>query len=452
MVNVVKLVLSKSYRDSFSTSRGRSSGVRYGDVELEQKSENSEAAKKQSFTQIPVGGGTMVSLDKFGLLYKTEPLIFQAINIRADEICSRGYDIIPHPNDKSDANAKFCDEFMTKTGMKGLLMRKWIVNTDIYGTAWLEIVRDGDKEDSEATDLVLVNSTTVDYKREYPGGPIKIVDKEGDPRFGLPEGIVQNIGQNQIPLDINNIVKLTFNTIGDELLGIPLTQPIYKTVERLMNIEEGLAEAIYRIGYSKMYITYGNRELQIKSTPELQKEAEDVARKFVTQDILVIPNDKFTLNVLNPNAVNPNVLMDPYINKIVAGTGVPKVKLMGIGEGTNKATADVEAQHFAYVMKSLQLQIATTVQNDIFKRILKKDALLPQILWHEIMEDSDTNKVDMIYKLYTPPSPLQEPLISQEEARAMLLKVIDLEEGTPNEMSEKQQTESLVKTKLKLSK
>src|SRR3990167_2374429 len=76
-----------------------------------------------------------VPIKELQLLYLNNQFIFRAVNARADELTTRGYDI----DGKDEEGLRRCKDLITKSGGINLFWQL-SVNCDVAGDAYLELV------------------------------------------------------------------------------------------------------------------------------------------------------------------------------------------------------------------------------------------------------------------------------------------------------------------------
>lgn len=432
MVNILGIELSFG-KQSRKTMRNEIEGFNLGEITLSetQQTQPSEQAVQQ--TQSGADITKRIDPSEFRLAYLGYGVLFRAINLRAIYLKGNGFDVVKHPDDRSEKNAKFCDSFLEKTGMKDYKLHQFSVNADVFGTAQLEVVF---TKKGEAFDLALVNPESMDLMREgfdnrgfhNPNGPIVFL-KEGK-RTGEPEAWVQSYMESRVKkwkkIPWESIVYLKFNSLGDRWLGISLIQPMIKDIQRIMNITEGYAEAAYRHGFPKGVVYYGAPASaynpEIRPTPEMKENAESFAKNVAMKDITLAPY-YYKYEVTSPKITKVNLISDYFTDLVVATTGMPKNVLFGSAEEANFAAVKELNKNLAEDTKNRQMIIKDLFEHQLFPRILSKGSLIPKVVWREVSEDEDKEKVKVIYTLYQPPG-ASTGIITREEARLMLKEII----------------------------
>lgn len=341
-----------------------------------------------------------IPLEQFALIFKRYPLCFRGAIIRANEVIARGFEIVA--NDK-EARATIIS-FINKTNLKNLIFQICI-DTDVFGNSFLEVIYS--KNRREVADLAIIHPATMDFLRDSRQ---RIVFNEN----GKPRGFIQKSAAKRIEFEADQIAHFAFIRIGDELLGISLFEPALATIKRAMNIEEGIAQAIYRHGFPQFFIQIGN-----DNNPPTKKMIDDVAS---TVEDLNVKNEYvapyyFDIKILEPSSTRSfDAYSKHFIDQIIADLGIPKPILMGTGEGTNKATADVQSRHFRAQIETMQSIIKYIIEEKVFKKIAELNQLkeVPKLEWNEVLPEEESAKIARIATVF------EKGMANLKEVREML--------------------------------
>jgi hypothetical protein len=379
----------------------------------------------QEQTERVSGSGTNVRKKPIQLqnLYFTNQFIFRGVNIRADELVTRGYKIIGG----DDNGNKECTELMERSGGLNFL-RRISVNTDVYGDEWLELVWNKDSP-PKLMYLDHIHPATFGFKTS-PNNSSKILfDKSGRP-VGYQQTFVDENGQESVKdVPKENIAHITFHQIADEFIGVSILQPVYDTIVRLMNMEYAAAEAAVRTANPIYVLTLPTK------APNVLYEWANIFGNISSKDQLLLP-EGVVASTLQPGQQNFSAYASYFLDAVVAATGVPKPLLLGTGEGSNRAVSVVQTRYFQSLIETNQDSISRVV-NDIFSYYGDISGFdPPKLVFNEITEDSDVTFKTAI-DLFT------NGIITLEEARHMI--GIE-EEGTGPLASIKKPTEKLLKT------
>ncbi len=358
-------------------------------------------------------------------LYRMSPYAFRAPQIRAGKVFARGFSI----SAKSAHVKKETEEKLNELtfALKG---RHWSINADVFGNGFMEIVEDG----NDIVDLKMVHPKTIDFKRDAS----KKIEFDTN---GRPVKYVQNlggIGTKEIPLPIESIMHLGYFFIGDELLSNSLYQSIADSIHRELNIEWSIAESIWRNAWPRLDFTVGT----IDNPPTedqitfISNEVEDLNAKNE-----FVHGPEVSVTVLEPRSpASFDSFSKTFLRAIVSGTGVPEVLLLGNGEGTNKATADVQAREFQAEIENMQISIKHEVETKLFKKLaeLRGWSEIPKLEWNEMLEEEQAVKTGWVVTL------LKNGVITIPESRELMkFPPIAFATGAPPELLEPKPTEQL---------
>lgn len=204
-------------------------------------------------------------------------------------------------------------------------LRDIYADTTAWGTGFLDPI--WDKKKTMITGLKKIHPMSMDLIRENgfgEGGEVKL-DKNDN-----PIGWIQRINDKKSKeLTFEQVAYLTFNTFGDEWLGMSDLEPIYQTTWRLMNIEEGVATAIFRHGFPLYDVQVaGGQDGRPPTKEQLEKAAEEVAGLNYKSEFIHPPNYKVSL--LESFSIGKSRdYMDPFIDQIAAASDIPKFILLG---------------------------------------------------------------------------------------------------------------------------
>ena len=346
-----------------------------------------------------IGKLKRVPVRKLQYLYITNQFVFRGVNIRADEIVSRGYKIVGD----DVTGVKKCEELVKRSG-GGLLFRGLSINCDVSGDAYVEKVYNDSH--NKLVKLKHINPVTFGFSTDVSGNIILNENKE-------PKSYAQVYNDEQgveqtTEVDKTRISHLMFNTFCDEFNGISTLQPVYNTALRLMNMENSAAEAAVKTANPLLVGTTETKSL--KDLAAWNKALGNISGKeqvFLPQGV--------TLTMLSPGMQNFSKYSDYFLDAVVCSLGVPKSILTGTGDssGGNRATASVQSRHFYSIIRANQI-IVQNMFNDIFKEYGEVAGFkAPTLVFEDIAEDADMSG-QRAMELY------QSGVITLEEARDMI--------------------------------
>lgn len=318
------------------------------------------------------------SVRQLQALYLNNQFIFRGVNVRADELVTRGYELIGEDQVGIDK----CEELIYNSGGMNLFWQ-YSVNTDIAGDGYLEIIPN--KKGDAILKLRHINPVNFGFWTDSTTQKI-ILNEKGEPKSYMqlittPEG-----KEERVEISKNRIAHLRFNTFADEFNGISSIQPVYNTAIRLMNMEHAAAEAAVKTANPLLI-----GETTTKSPHELLKWSQMMGRVSGKEQIFLPQGMK--LYTISPGNQNFNDYANYFLDAVVAALGVPKSILTGTGDasGGNRSTVTEQAKHFYSVIRSNQ-RYMEQVFNDIFKMYGELAGFkAPQLKFNDIADDSASN-------------------------------------------------------------
>lgn len=378
------------------------------------------------------------------VMYRNSWIVKKCINVRANLLSFRGLKIVV----KSDKAKQVVDELLRKMHPTRPMLalqnsfRNRSINCDIFGNAFDELLYTpaGTKEKpvdpKNAKDLIgftTIHPVNLDFRRDTGD---KILFENNIPVGWTFRKDPTSVDSVTLPLD--RVAHLKYNCIGDELLGMSSIEPIYKTAERLMKIEEGITQGILTHGNPLHDVIVGD-----ESHPPTKKMIDNVSEEVRGLNgmseyvhppwIRVGQIEAFSLGK------SPNY-MQPFITAICSNFEVPEFIALGRGEGTNKATAQVMINFIRQTIEPLQQAQALYFEEQILAPLMKIKKIdeVPMIEWNEILPSTPE---DLAATINTLSQTLigEKCVITYEEARELLSlgKDIDYKKPTGAELSEK---------------
>ena len=387
--------------------------------------------------------------EDFYKLYLLNQFLSRAVNVRADTLVIKGYNIV----DGDETGREACSELVEASGGLNLF---WMLsaNIDISGDGFLEKVpfRDG----KGIALLKQIHPLVIDFKRNQSGNVL--VDSNTKKPVGYVQKYVNETGQT-VTEDIKNpdiIEHLRFNTVGDEFVGVSLFQSGYDTVVRLMNMEYSAAESAVKIA-NPIIVAKCNT----KSPQQIAKWGQ-ILGNINGKEQLFIP-EGMSIDLLSPGKQNFNEYADYFLNAAVATTGVPRAILLGESGSSNRAETLALTKHF-YSMIRVNQKYIETLMNKIFKEYAEMAGFeAPKFYFENIAEDYDISAKTAIELV-------NAGIITPEEARLILkidtgriygvgtaateaaIKKSDMETYYPGDKGNEPGSQAGVKTEQKVSK
>jgi len=379
------------------------------------------------------------------ILYRNCWAIFKAINVRANLLASRGLKIVCKSDKAKEVTNTMLKRMHPTRPMLALQnsFRNRSINADIWGWAPDELLYDpkgtvespADPKNAKSLNgFRPVHPINIDFQRKEDG---KIIFENGIPKGWSYKQDPSN-DLKSIKLPFKRIAFLKYNQIGDEILGMSTIEPIFKTGERLMKIEEGTTQGILTHGNPLHDVIVGD-ESHPPTKKMIDNTAEEVKGLNLKSEYVHPPwirvgqIESFSLGK------SPNY-MQPFITAIAAATQVPEFVLLGRGEGTNKATAQAMINFIHQTIEPLQQAQALYFEEEILAPLMKINNVpeIPMIEWNEILPNTPAELADAI-KTMSETILDEKVIITYEEARELLNlgKNLSFKKPTGAELAEK---------------
>jgi len=301
------------------------------------------------------------------------------------------------------------------------LFRNISIDTDWSGNGYWE--KRYNKK-AELINLDPVHPLHLDFKR-WPNNKIIFY-------LGKPYAYHQKVEQKERDIEPYRIAHLRYNSIGDELLGISTLEPLFKTLQRLMNIEEGIAQGIVRHGTPLHDIIVGDEAHP--PTKEMLDNAADEVKGLNYMTEYVHPPWYRVQLIESFSLGKASKYVDPFVDNIVSATGIPKFMLLGKGEETNKAVAQQILRGLNMTIEPLQQSLKLMFEKEVLFPLMKYHNVdgCPYIQWNEILPEESTDPVKKL-ELLSKIAINNKPLLTWEEARE-IAKLPSLKPGEIEEL------------------
>src|SRR3989338_5994563 len=344
-----------------------------------------------------------VNYTKLESIYKTDQLIFQAVNIISTFVISKGYQYVVSENTEEEMAMR--DKIVSLDTIVGLpkLLTDIVRHLHIYGNAYLEIVYSR-TDNKKVVGLALIDPKTITFKKKGTG-EIDLDDS------GNIKGYIQTVNAKKIELNPNQIIHFRINTIADSLTGTGIIEPLVKIIEAKRNIEVGLAEAVTRHGFPQFHVKLGDKEHQ--PTNEQVTEESEKYKRINSKSEFVTPY-YYEIKVLEAPALKGGEsYLKYFIDQIVAGTGVPQTILLGSGEFSNRSSSMSQQENFFLYIAGIQSLVAETLQKELFTKIVFLDECPVYMFFNSLQTKSDLElaqerEIYLRYNVLTPDEVRQE--------------------------------------------
>jgi len=325
---------------------------------------------------------TMDRVDKAELraCYLKDPIVFKAVTTYENLLPRYTF---RYTDKKTE---RFFTEWLEHSGFDWEF-KEAIKNICIYGDAWLELIKDSK---GNIVDIANINPEQFNYKR--------IGDRiELDERTGLPKGYEQKLpypvgGKTKIEFDYDDILHLTFFTVGSGYYGVGIVEPVYYPTVWKLNILEGYAEAVQQVGFPIKVMYVGD-----PSHPVAKEELRGglAALKKVNRTKSIALPYWMKIDLLEPrwSLANIREQLELLVDMQIAGLGIPKAFISGIGEGSNRKALVLQNRDYERSLNGIRQKLAQQVEEGLFKRVAEQHGLnsYPKFDWQPIglkdMED-----------------------------------------------------------------
>lgn len=362
------------------------------------------------------------------ILYRNNWAVWKGVNVRANLLSSRGLKIVCKSDRAKEVINKFLKHLHPTRPILALQhsFRNRSINTDVFGTSHDELLftpagtKEKPLDPSKAKELhgfKTIHPINIDLQRDEIG---KVKFKNGVPlgwHFYEDPGATYDPEQS-VKLPFKRVAFLKYNSIGDEILGMSSLEPIYKTAERLLKIEEGITQGILTHGNPLHDVIVGDEAHP--PTKKMIDNVSDQVQGLNTKSEYVHPPwirvgqiESFSLG----KALN---YTQPYLTAISAGLGVPEFILLGRGEGTNKATAQAMINFIHQTIEPLQQEQAMYFEGQILEPLMRLNNIdeVPTIEWNEILP-RNPNDYAQVIKVLSEAMIGGKQIISTEEIREL---------------------------------
>lgn len=359
-----------------------------------------------------------ITKEDLKIAYLAHPIVNRALHFRADLIVARGFTL-----DFSDEKTKaVIDDFLYNIKQNSpinadlkTMIRNACIDCDAFGNAYSQLIPN--KAKNKIVKLAPRHPVNMDFQRDASN--TIILDKYGEPiGYTFESDEKKNYKREEV-------AHLIFETIGDEFLGISLLLPIFKTVERLTNIEHAIAQSLYKHGLPTRDISVGDAD-HIPSVDDIDKVSEQV--KNIDAASEYTHPYYYKISTIEPTwPAHIENIPEIYLNSIIALTGVPKRFLLG--EEKFATTTQALQRNLSLMLEPLQARVKSWVEEQIFKPVLKIEKCegTVNLTWRAVLQQADPTLVkDTIALAQTTLE--GKTLITWKEARERLRLPTELEE------------------------
>lgn len=343
-----------------------------------------------------------VKLSELEYSYMHNPTIFNGVNKIIQTIMSASHEVVA----KDEEVQEYFNNMISKLGHSGSditweeLLSNIYKHQCIYGRAFVENIFN--KRHNRIVDWDIIDPKKMDYAKDSSN---KIVlDKFGRPvgyfekiplfdvdaatearsekeKGKYPESVSPPRSNKSIFLDNDQVAQMKLFTVGDGFYGVGLIEPIYKTSLRKMNIEEAMANAIYRHGFPIIWAQLG--DMNHEPTPQ-QIESMLTKLKDINFKQEIATPYYYQLHMLeSKKAEKLREHLEYFKEQEVSGLGIPKPFATGGAEGATMATLGNQSSMFQLTLRDIIRKTTYAIEKYMFAPVCKLEGFkeIPKLKW-----------------------------------------------------------------------
>lgn len=366
------------------------------------------------------------------LTYLHNPVVFNGINKIVQTIMSGEHLIVA----KDPKVQKYFENFIYTLGTSGSattweeLLSLIYKYQCIYGWAWIENIFN--KKGNRIVDWDIIDPKKMDYAKntiqrialDKFGNPIGYVeelpyDYPGEANSRIPEEFREQITlptPNSIFLSPPKIALIKMFKMGDGFYPTGLVEPLYKASLRKLNIEDALANAVWRHGFPIFLAKIG--DLNHEPTPQQVNSILEKLRDASSKQELSIPY-YYDLSILeSKKAEKLGQHLDYFRQQEVTAMGIPAPFATGGGEATNRATLNNQSSMYMLTLKDIIDKTVSSIRKFMFEPICKLEGFkeIPTIKWDLVGSEIDEKGKRMA--LY-----VKSGVLTPEDVREYIMKL-----------------------------
>lgn len=355
------------------------------------KDEDEKPVTKQKEQYHPLN---VYSSDKHELVYKADPIVATAVDLKAELLVKKGGKIRVlnaegvEDNKGEDIKENILEPIFAKCNFWSELLPSLQTNKEVFGKAGL--LRIFGKKSGKIINLRLVpRMLYFDYEREGN----KTIKKKVNEPYGYvwkPDGIkVKHLSHDEAHMFINNPFG------GWEPLSS--LDCLYKPVTWKRNMEQGYSNSVWRKG-NPLFVAEWDKNNAVQ--PQVTKE-----------NLISMNKAMINLNSSKHNAVMPPgwklKILEPsditrlqeatkvFILQIASRLRVPLPFLLGSGENSNRSVSDSHMEYMIDIIISMQNYWKTQIEDHILKPIMDNYGIKNHVATVEFgeVEEEDLNKI-----------------------------------------------------------
>jgi len=336
---------------------------------------------------------------KYRVAYNNIPIVTAAIDITADQAIQNFF------VDGGDPEAREELERVIKENNLVDFFHNVAKQMLIYGNAFVEVIKGPEGiEGLKMLDPVTMYVNRDKYGKFEEAAYIQFNDY--NPFKG-------------IEFQFEEIIHFKWNAIGNSAYGTSLLHPLLHILEVKLGVEDNLDVIISRYAAPMIHVKVGSDE---RPANQEDIDAYSADLEDIQADTEFVTSHTVDMNVLDSGrrAMDLTAPLTYIEHQVVAGLQIP-LSLLGRGEGTNRATAEVQLSSFDRRIRILQRIIKRKVELELFKVHLEalydrefEGQDIPELMWGDPEEKQTQAEFDVVINL------VQAGIITKQKANDLL--------------------------------
>lgn len=350
-----------------------------------------------------------ISMEELELTYLHNRTVFNGINKIVQSIMS-----VDHTIEATNLKIKkYFTDFVENLGNSGSdltwdeLLETIYSHECIYGKSWIENIYN--KLGNKIVDWDIIDPKKMDYAKSgtnkivldkfgRPVGYYEVMPVEGGLAQSVPTppdiiklGVSAPSGYKTIFVYPKQIAQLKLYNIGDGFYPVGLIEPIYKISVRKMNVEHGLANAMYRAGFPIRYGQVG--DLNHEPTPDhVNGMLNQLKNLDFKNDIASAYYQNVKLLEPKSNFGRIKEALEYFNDQEISGLGIPRAFVTGSDVKVNKAAMENMEAMYQLTISDIIKRTVTSIRKYMFKPICELEEFkeIPTIKW----ENYGINELD----------------------------------------------------------
>ncbi len=326
--------------------------------------------------------------------YFKDPVLFNGINLIVKTFLGAGFKIVADDPDVQ----KFMDDFSQRNNMMTIVL-DIIQHICIYGDAWLEIIYN--KQRNRIVGLDRIDPKSMDFdkdihnrvKTDRVGSPSRYFQKVPQHLVGIRSDKLRRNDKGEIGFffPINKVAHFKLYSVGNSFNGIGLVEPLYLTSNQKLNIQQGYANAIYRLGFPLPVAKIGDDKHE--PNPDQINNLTTKLQDLNSLSTIVIP---YYYNIEFQSPKNVEKLgehLTYFRNEEITGMGIPGALVTGLGEKTNRSVLQQQSVMFERTIRLIQKVVSDAFTDQVFKIMARLESwkVVPRFEWVDVnVEDLDS--------------------------------------------------------------